>query len=529
MWDNKKFKVGAYIRLSREDGDKQESESITNQRDIIMRYLKEKELKFAEEYVDDGISGTTFDRPGFNEMIEAIELGQINMIITKDLSRLGRDYIKTGYYLENYFPEHNIRYVAINDGIDTFLDSTNNDITPFKAIMNDMYAKDISKKIRSVIKEKQKKGEYMCSLPPYGYKKDPTQKNHLIVDENVREIVEKIFELYSKGKGAKYIAETLNKKGIPSPLTYAKKLEEPKKWNEVTILNMIKNEVYIGNTVQNKKIKLSYKSKKRVIMPKEQYVITKNTHEAIIDNEMYEKAKMYLSNKEISRKTKYEFLFRGLLICHTCNRKLSIGSKSIKNVKKPIYYITCSGSKIGKCPPQHLNYEKFEATILKYLKDFCVVYAEKETLRKIYKKYEKKSPSSIEKYKKEIQNIENKIANFSEQLDNIYFDKVKKIISEEEYFRYSTKIKYEKNTLKKRKEEILEKIKKIEEQQAKEANDYNVDNIIDNFLKMYDIPKVSLYKLIEKIEIDENKNIYVFFGFSNQDITEKYDGSQVKL
>ncbi len=156
-----------YIRLSREDGDKQESESIGNQRKILQRYIKENNLTLIKEYIDDGISGTTFNRPGFNELLKDIENKSINMVITKDLSRLGRDYIKTGEYIENYFPEKNIRYVAITDGIDTYIDSTNNDITPFKAIMNDMYAKDISKKIRSVYKEKQKQGEYLCSTPAY--------------------------------------------------------------------------------------------------------------------------------------------------------------------------------------------------------------------------------------------------------------------------------------------------------------------------------------------------------------------------
>ncbi len=156
-----------YIRLSREDGDKQESESIGNQRKILQRYIKENSLTLIKEYIDDGVSGTTFNRPGFNELLQDIENKSINMVITKDLSRLGRDYIKTGEYIENYFPEKNIRYVAITDGIDTYIDSTNNDITPFKAIMNDMYAKDISKKIRSVYKEKQKQGEYLCSIPAY--------------------------------------------------------------------------------------------------------------------------------------------------------------------------------------------------------------------------------------------------------------------------------------------------------------------------------------------------------------------------
>ena len=225
-----------YIRLSREDGDKQESESISNQRKILQRYVKENNLCLVKEYVDDGISGTTFDRPSFNELLQDIENKTIDMVITKDFSRLGRDYIKTGFYLEDYFPKNNIRYVAITDGIDTYIDSTNNDITPFKAIMNDMYAKDISKKIRSVLKEKQKQGEYMCSISAYGYKKHPTIKNKLIVDEQVRDIVEKIFDMYSNGHGSVEIVNYLNSNKFLSPTGYRKTgLVQDNTWSKSSI------------------------------------------------------------------------------------------------------------------------------------------------------------------------------------------------------------------------------------------------------------------------------------------------------
>ena len=200
------FKVGIYIRLSREDGDKLESDSISNQRDILQRYIKENQLVLIDEYKDDGISGTTFDRPDFNRMIDDIENKKINMVITKDLSRLGRDYIKTGYYIENYFPEKSVRYISILDGIDTFLESNNNDVTPFKAIINDMYAKDISKKIKGVLREKELKGEYLGSIAPYGYKKSTTKKNKLEIDKNVSYVVEKIFELYLQGNGFQKIS-----------------------------------------------------------------------------------------------------------------------------------------------------------------------------------------------------------------------------------------------------------------------------------------------------------------------------------
>ena len=239
-----------YIRLSREDGDKQESESIGNQRKILQRYIKENNLTLIKEYVDDGVSGTTFDRPGFNKMLEDIENRTINMVITKDLSRLGRDYITVGEYTEKYFPSNNIRYVALTDGIDTYIDSTNNDITPFKAIMNDMYAKDISKKIRSVFKEKQKNGEYMCSIPAYGYKRHPTIKNKLIIDEQVRNVVEKIFDMYVNGHGSVDIVNFLNSNKYLSPSGYRKTgiIQDKNKtgynWNEITLCSMLRNEVY---------------------------------------------------------------------------------------------------------------------------------------------------------------------------------------------------------------------------------------------------------------------------------------------
>ena len=335
---NQNFKVGMYIRLSREDGDKQESESISNQRKILQRYVKENNLNCVKEYVDDGVSGTTFDRPGFKEMINDIENKTINMIITKDLSRLGRDYITVGEYTEKYFPKNNIRYVALTDGIDTYVDSTNNDITPFKAIMNDMYAKDISKKIRSVLKEKQKNGEYMCSIPAYGYKRHPTIKNKLIVDEQVRYVVEKIFDMYANEHGSVEIVNYLNNNHFLSPTGYRKtgliqdKNKNGYNWNEVTLCNMLKNEVYIGNTIQNKRSIISYKVKKFKKVNKEEHIRVDNTHEAIIDKNLFEKVQCIFERRGTNSKLKYDYLLRGLLYCYHCKRKLQIVLK--KNSEK---------------------------------------------------------------------------------------------------------------------------------------------------------------------------------------------------
>ena len=318
----------------------------------MQRYVEENSLNLVKEYVDDGVSGTTFDRPGFCKMIQDIENKNINMVITKDLSRLGRDYIKTGFYIEDYFPKNNVRYVALTDGIDTYIDNTNNDITPFKAIMNDMYAKDISKKIRSVFKEKQKNGEYMCSIPAYGYKKHPTIKNKLIIDDKVRDIVEKIFEMYAKGYGSVEIVKFLNLNKYLSPTGYRKTeiVQDENKtmynWNEVTLCNMLKNEVYIGNTIQNKKSIISYKVKKIKKIEKEKQIRVNNTHEAIIDKDIFEKVQCIIEKRGANTKFKYDYLLRGLLYCYHCKRKLQIAlKKNSKRNAKLHPYIICSGEK----------------------------------------------------------------------------------------------------------------------------------------------------------------------------------------
>ena len=218
---NKNYNVGIYIRLSREDDDKvHESESIKNQKSLLMQYIKENDLRVYDIYIDDGYSGTNFNRPGFQRLINDIEHKKVNMVITKDMSRLGRDYIGTGEYLEKYFPEHDVRYIAITDDIDTFLDNSNNDIAPFKAIMNDFYAKDISKKIKSSLKAKMKEGKFVGGRTPFGYIRDPENKNHLVVYEGQAEVVRRIYQMSLEGMTYFKIAKTLTNENVKTPAQY---------------------------------------------------------------------------------------------------------------------------------------------------------------------------------------------------------------------------------------------------------------------------------------------------------------------
>ena len=513
-----------YIRLSREDGDKQESESIGNQRKILQRYVKENNLCLVKEYVDDGISGTTFDRPSFNELLQDIENKTIDMVITKDLSRLGRDYIKTGFYLEDYFPKNNIRYVAITDGIDTYIDSTNNDITPFKAIMNDMYAKDISKKIRSVLKEKQKQGEYMCSIPAYGYKRHPTIKNKLIADEQVRDIVEKIFDMYSNGHGSVEIVNFLNTNKYLSPTGYRKTglIQDENKtnynWNEVTLCNMLKNEVYIGNTVQNKRSIISYKVKKFRTVDKEKHIRVENTHEPIIDKDTFEKVQCIIEKRGTNTKLKYDYLLRGLLYCYHCKRKLQIVlKKNSKRNAKSHPYITCSDAKERGCYPLNMNYEKFEKHIIYVVKKICQIYADKEIFYSIYEKYQNKTLDIREGYKKKIEQIDKAIFDINNNLDKMYMDKLRGVLQEEDYVRVSQKFNLERTKLSEQKQELEQKLIETEdkiESKIHTKEEKELDELIENFLKFEKPDKMFLYRLINKIEIDKDKNIYIYFNFS---------------
>ena len=519
---NKIFKVGIYIRLSREDGDKLESDSISNQRDILQRYIKENGLIFVDEYKDDGISGTTFDRPDFNRMIEDIENKKINMVITKDLSRLGRDYIKTGYYIENYFPEKNVRYVSILDGIDTFIDSTNNDVTPFKAIINDMYAKDISKKIKGVLREKELRGEYLGSIAPYGYKKSKTHKNKLEIDENVSYVIEKIFELYSQGNGVQRISNILDKEGIDPPSKYLNQKHQRTTWSPKSIRAILVNEAYIGNTVQNKCVSVSYKVKKRKHKNENEYIRVENTHEAIISKELFTKVQEILKSRKSMSAPKHDELLKGLIFCHNCERQLRI---CYRGQKKKIGYIDCAlaRGKDKKCRTCNYNYRKFENIVLNQIKEICLLHYDKNALKLIYEKSKDAYNSIIKKEENILANITDKIADTSKKLDKMYFDNLNGIISNDDYFRYSRTFIEERKKLNNQKKIIEEKICIIKEKNQKNKDEENIDKIIEDFLS-FEKEKLNrkiLFELINKIELDEFKNIYIYFNFSELNIIKE--------
>ena len=516
LMNNIDYKVGIYIRLSKEDEEKEkysESESIQNQRVLLMQYIKENKLNFVSEYVDDGVSGTSFDRPGFNKMIEDIENGKINMVITKDLSRLGRDYVQTGLYTETYFPEHNVRYIAILDNIDTGLDSANNDIAPFKSILNEMYAKDTSKKINSVLQSKRQQGEYLGTAP-YGYKKDPDNKYHLIIDEEAAEVVRTIFRKFLEGMGTMQIADYLSEQKIPIPSDYNKRNRGNKTityglWAQSTVRFILSNEIYTGTVVQGKRKKVSFKSKKFVDVPEENWIRKEDMHEAIISKDEFKRVSRLLEETKGSRVVQNDYLFKGLLKCFDCKGYIGIRSPD----KNGNIYGRCQRyGRYGKfdiCSPHNFNYQVFEENMLQVLKEVCRQYSDKKRLEEIAKNSKSKQDKEMD-LKNKLKTYNTEIEKQNRKLELLYEDRLSEIITVDSYIENANRIK---NEVK----EYQERIKEIQQELSGEENSKNKDeklnNLVDEFLNMEKPTKEIIREFIDKIEIHSDKQVDIYFNF----------------
>ena len=328
--------VAEYMRLSREDGDKVESDSISNQRDLITDFLSHHdELKFVGEYVDDGYSGTNFERPAFKRLMEDVKAGKVNCIIVKDLSRFGRNYIETGRYLEKVFPFMGVRFISIIDNYDSAGEDNDADriIIPFKNLINDSYCRDISMKIRSQLDVKRKNGKFIGSFACYGYCKDPKDNNHLIIDPFAADIVRQIFDLKLSGYNSQRIAEMLNEMGVLPPAEYKRskgmnydcgfKAGNNPKWAVVSINRILTNEIYTGTMVQGLNSKINYKIKQSRPVPKEDWIRVSGTHEPIVSRETFDKVqRLLLVDTRTSPEESAVYLFSGLVVCGDCGQNM---------------------------------------------------------------------------------------------------------------------------------------------------------------------------------------------------------------
>lgn len=360
------YSVGLYLRLSKDDDGRTESVSIGTQRDILTDYCKENGFSIYDVYIDDGYSGMNFERPRFQEMLSDIERGAINMVITKDLSRLGRDYIMTGYYSEIYFPSKGVRYIALADDVDTL--KGHNEIAPFKNILNDMYAQDISKKVKNAKHQRAKQGLYIGSDAPYGYARDSVS-GKLVVDPEPAETVRLIFSLSQIGYGSVAIANELKRRKLETPSYYKFRngktrysrfpsviRDEPYSWNTTAISHILANHIYTGTLVSLKTEVINCKTKVRIQVPDEQRIVIPNAHEAIISQEMFEEVATRRSNISCTANTRRFNLFRGKLFCECCGHPLSISKKDLLAGPADMYLCMHHYHRPDECPQTHRVY-----------------------------------------------------------------------------------------------------------------------------------------------------------------------------
>ncbi len=515
------FNAAIYIRLSREDGDKEESDSVGNQRKLLAEYIAKKEdLILYDVYADDGYSGTNFNRPGFRRMIADIEDGKVNCVVVKDLSRFGRDYIDTGRYLERYFPEMGVRFISVTDGIDSMKQAYDM-LLPIKNIFNDQYARDISKKIQATVKSKQKAGEFIGAFTSYGYKKSPVDKNKLVIDDYAADVVRRIFSLYIQGYGKQKIAKLLNAEGVLCPAEYKKVngenykncncLESTTYWSYSTINSILHREMYVGNMVQGTKHQRMRSKQKK--MRKEEWIIVENTHEPIIDKVTWEKARSLLQKRtrELDLETNKN-LFAGFVKCGDCGRAMAKNMWHRADGSKT-YSLYCGTYKRnGKqyCTPHTLPMAVLEDIVLGDLK---VIARSADNLKELVQSQSFTASKVKRIADTELSKIKTELERVKKLKKSIYEDYREELISKEEL------LSYREDYLKK--EELYSKqIEALEEKK----NDNVTEDVFETpwlkrLLELKDIESLDrdiVVEMISEIKVYENRKIKITYNFGNE-------------
>lgn len=520
LWD-----TALYIRLSREDGDKEESNSVQNQRDLLMSYVHENiEFKLYDIYIDDGFTGTNFDRPNFQKMWQDIEHGKINCVIVKDMSRLGRNHLDVDLYSERYFPNKGVRFIAINDQYDSYTkDARNMDLlSPIKNLLNEQYANDISNKVRSAFETKTKKGDFIGAFACYGYKKSPENHNKLIIDKDVAENVKNVFKWFIEGTSKLSIAFKLNSMGVPCPSEYKKqkglkyrnanRLEQTVYWTHSTIHRMLKNQMYIGNMVQGTHTTKSFKDKKSVQIDESDWIVVEGTHEPIVDMETWKTAQSILGLS--IKKSQYSgeiHLFAGIIKCSDCGRAMVKRNKHDRNHNLHVDYICATYKMYGKenCTSHSIKKETLEKLVLESLNNQFQKYADYEKILND-KEFISKNENKVKTHEQQILNVKSDISKFSNLRDGLYEDFKLEIISQDAYF--SLKEKYETRL------QALNKQLKNLQQQANDIQDIPTQRKIANEIAKYKncktLTRELVVKFVEKIDVFEDGRIRIHYTFN---------------
>lgn len=522
--NNKKYNHGGdvtalYARLSKDDDLVGDSNSIVHQKEILAKYAKEHGFTNIEFYVDDGFSGTNFNRPDFQRMMADAEEGKLSTVIVKDMSRFGRDYIMVGYYTEIYFSNLDIRFIAINDNVDSNI-QTENDLTPFKNVFNEWYARDTSKKIRAVFKAKGNSGKHLSTNPPFGYKKDPNDKEKWIIDDEAAQTVRRIFEMFANGVRMPEIARKLTQEKVETPTLYNLKhgikirrtSEFPEIWSNATIKGILDQIAYAGHTVNFQTTKKSYKNKKQVRLPKEGWVIYRNTQEAIIDEKTFETVQQMRNVKRAYTKFNEPNMFSGLLFCADCGNRLTIQRVAKNRNMDNFTCATYRKKKKGLCSSHRILVSELTEVVKSDLQKVCeyVFLHEKEFTDEYLSGSKKETEKFQSKTKTEIKRLSDRQEEIGRIIRKLYEDNVSGRITDERFDFLAKSYEDEGNDLKQKTIELQNALTASVQDEEKLSKFLK---IVKAYTEIQELTPEILNSFIEKIYIGE---------------TERYDGRKMQ-
>lgn len=532
----KEIYVAIYLRLSRDDQNgNTESMSISNQRDMLMSYCNERGWKIYDIYVDDGFTGTNFERPGFQRMIGDIEEGYVSVVLTKDLSRLGRNYVMTGQYTDFFFPEHGVRYVAVNDSYDSAKED--NDIAPFKNILNEMYAKDISKKIRSARQISAKQGKFMGSKPPFGYIKSQEDRHLLVIDPPAAEIVKRLFREFAAGESGRNMATQLNAEGVDTPAEYyfkqtgkrATRSNTLQQWGSCTILQLLRNQVYIGDMVQCKRKVSSFKTKKRLVTNPDAWVIVEGTHEPIIDRFTWECVQRRLDktkrqsvcNSIRATRSGDINVFSGIIRCADCGAAMAFNERVNKNGTKYRFYrcsrYANSGSK--SCSMHFMDADTLESIILSDIQFYAktAVADEKKLMDRLLSFSGQERQNEKDAQGKALRDATNRISFIEDASKRLFEEKIAGNVPESLFRKMLLDYESELSGLETKAEDIRQN---VQEEVNSESDVKTWIKLIKECVSINSLDRATAFQLIDHVDVHEQTDEN---GQKSQSIQVKYN------
>ena len=495
------YSTAIYCRFSKDDGKIDDSSSIQTQKSMLEKYCMEQGFSVYDTYADDGYTGLNFNRPAFERLLTDIDNGKVNMVVTKDLSRLGRDYIQTGYYTDIYFSKKKVRYVALNDNIDT--NKADNDIAPFKNILNDMYSKDLSRKVKTAKRQRAYNGYYISSQAPYGYKVNPANKNQLVVDDEPAKEVKEMFRLALAGHSTVGITKILTDRKVTTPSAYKAQNGDTKfdrynqkEWCNITVQQILRNRVYCGDMENHMFEIVNYKTKERVIVPKDERIVVEDTHEPIVSRDVFKRVQELIKQRHKPKRHNYDNVFKSLVFCAECGFRLTFGVKERKTMSTKVLSCRNHYKRPEVCKNSHfISYDKLYDEVLDRVQVLAKRIETGELLSQIQKKTAKKIKA--DKLETEKNKINSRLAALTKITKKLYEDNACGLLDTESYRTFPTEYQKEQKQLSQRLEAIQTELHKKGEQAE---NLQKLSDTVKEYLNFETLTANMLNQLIERIE-----------------------------